>query len=174
VFLHPVGSVGHVVHSSTSRLWNIDTLFFMLRWAWCCFHKKRRGTRYTKLVFLHLVGSVGDVVNSGASGPWNVDTLFFMLGWARCTFHKKHARTRYAGLVLLHLVGSTGHIIPNMCFCILLDLWVTLCILVRPSLETPTHYFSCSGGNGTDFTKGALGYVTPNLCSCIRWDLWVM
>jgi hypothetical protein len=32
VFLHPVGSVGHIVHSCVSRALNIDALFFMLRW----------------------------------------------------------------------------------------------------------------------------------------------
>jgi hypothetical protein len=33
VFLHPVGSAGHVVGSRTLALQNIDTLFFILRWA---------------------------------------------------------------------------------------------------------------------------------------------
>jgi hypothetical protein len=32
VFLHPVGSVGHVAHSGASGMQNIDVLFFMLRW----------------------------------------------------------------------------------------------------------------------------------------------
>jgi hypothetical protein len=40
VFLHLVGSAGHVVHSGASGPLNIDALFFKLRWAWCSFHKK--------------------------------------------------------------------------------------------------------------------------------------
>jgi hypothetical protein len=35
------------------------------------------------------------------------------------------------------------------------------------------HYFSCSGGTGTDSTNSALGYVMPNLCFSIQCDLRV-
>jgi hypothetical protein len=44
---------------------------------------------------------------------------------------------------------------------------------MHPGRETPTHYFSCSGGTGMDFTKSVVGHITPNLCFCIRWDLQV-
>jgi hypothetical protein len=87
MFLHPVGSTGHVVHSGASGAQNVDALFFMVGWASCSFHKKRIGTRYVELVFFHPVGSAGYVVHSGASGARNVDTLFFMLGVGRCCFH---------------------------------------------------------------------------------------
>jgi hypothetical protein len=66
-FLHPVGSAGHVVHSSASGLQNIDTIFFVLWWAQCGFHKKCTKTCYTKVVFLNLVASAGHIVHSGAS-----------------------------------------------------------------------------------------------------------
>jgi hypothetical protein len=79
--LHLVGSVGHIVHSGASGPRNIGTLFFMLGWPWCGFHK-RAGTRYVELVFLHPVGSVGHVAHSRSSGARNVEALFFMLGWA--------------------------------------------------------------------------------------------
>jgi hypothetical protein len=83
VFLHPVGSAGHVIRCGASRAWILDTLFSMLGCTRCGFRKKRAGTRYDELVFLHLVGSVGHVVHSGASGAQNIDALFFMLGWDR-------------------------------------------------------------------------------------------
>jgi hypothetical protein len=35
---------------------------------------------------------------------------------------------------------------------------------VNPGRESFTHYFSCSGGTGTDLTKSVLGHVMPNLC----------
>jgi hypothetical protein len=68
VCLHPVGSVGQIVHCGASGARNVDALFFLLRWYRYGFHKKRAGTRYSKVVFLHPVRSVGHVVHSGASG----------------------------------------------------------------------------------------------------------
>jgi hypothetical protein len=55
VFLHPVGSTGHVVHSVASGARNVNLLFFSLRWAQCGFHKKCVGTRYAELVFFNPV-----------------------------------------------------------------------------------------------------------------------
>jgi hypothetical protein len=156
-FLHPVGSTGHVVHSSASGAQNVIALFFMLRWDHYEFDKKHSGACYAEHVFFNPVESVGHVVHSGASGARYINTIFFMLLWARCGFHKKCVGTRFAKLV----------------FCIRYDLWITWSIPVGPGHEMSTHYFSCSGGLGAVSIKTELGHVTPNLCVCIRWDLQV-
>jgi hypothetical protein len=68
VSLHPVGSTGHVVHSSSFGARNVDSLVFTLGWDMYGFDKKRIGTQYVELVFLHLVSSVGYFVQFGESG----------------------------------------------------------------------------------------------------------
>jgi hypothetical protein len=67
LFLHPVGSAGHVVRFGASGERIIDTIFFKVSWGRYGFDKKRFSTRYTELVFSHLVGTVGHVVHSDAS-----------------------------------------------------------------------------------------------------------
>jgi hypothetical protein len=71
----------------------------MLRWDWCCFHKKRTGTSYVEFVFLHPVGYAGHVVQYGAFEVQHVDAVFCMLMWDRYGFHKKRTGTHYAELV---------------------------------------------------------------------------
>jgi hypothetical protein len=107
LFLHPVVSTGHVAHFGTSMARNIDTIFLMLRWDRCSFHKNCVRTSYVELVLLHPMGYAGRVVHYGASGARNVDALFFMLVCDQYGFHKK--RTQYAKLV----------------FCIQWGLWLT-------------------------------------------------
>jgi hypothetical protein len=57
----------YVVHSGASWVENIDAPFFILRWDWYRYDKKRTRTRYAELVFLLPMGSTGHGVHSGAS-----------------------------------------------------------------------------------------------------------
>jgi hypothetical protein len=57
------------VHSGAYRARNVDALFFLIKWAWCSFHKKCAGTHYSQLLFLHPMGFVAHVVNSDKYGP---------------------------------------------------------------------------------------------------------
>jgi hypothetical protein len=52
VFLHPVGSVGYIVHFGASSVRNVDTLFFMLVWHQYRFHKKCTRIRYVELFYI--------------------------------------------------------------------------------------------------------------------------
>jgi hypothetical protein len=51
VFLHPVGSAGHVVYNGASGAQNVHAMFFMLGWDRYEFDKKRVRTRYAELFF---------------------------------------------------------------------------------------------------------------------------
>jgi hypothetical protein len=109
VFLHPVGSVGHVPHSGALEPHNVDTLFFMRGWTWCGFHKKRVGTCYTELVFMHPMVSVGHEVHFVAFGP---KTLTHYIS---CSGRPGTDSTKQ----------TSGHITPKVCFCIQWDLRAT-------------------------------------------------
>jgi hypothetical protein len=61
--LHPVGTAGHVVHSSASVARNINALFFMLRWTWWGFSQK---TRQEKLCQTCVFASSGIYGSCGA------------------------------------------------------------------------------------------------------------
>jgi hypothetical protein len=58
-FLHPVGAAGHKVHSGTSRVRNIDTIFFMLGWDRYGCQKNCAETRYAELVLFASGGIYG-------------------------------------------------------------------------------------------------------------------
>jgi hypothetical protein len=55
VFLHPAGSVAHVVHFGASSARKVDVLFFMLGWDRYGFDKKCVRTRYAELVFFFCI-----------------------------------------------------------------------------------------------------------------------
>jgi hypothetical protein len=88
VFLHLVGSAGHVVHSDASRARNVDTLFLMLGWDRYGIHIKCAGTRYAKLMFLYPVGSAGHVVHSCDTPSFTVvATTFYSTSAVQSTLY---------------------------------------------------------------------------------------
>jgi hypothetical protein len=112
VFLHPVGSAGHVVQSGASGSQNVDALFFTLRWDRYGNHKKHAGTRYVELVFLHLVESTGHSAFRCIRGVKHRCTIFYARV-DRYGFYKKHDGSRYAKLVFFYPVGSTSHVVHS-------------------------------------------------------------
>jgi hypothetical protein len=116
VFLHPVGSAGHLVHSGASVARNVDALSFVLGWArggavsikrvpghvtpnmcFCIWQKAHWDMLHQNCVFAS-GGICGHIMHSGEFGARNVGRLLFMLVWAWCGFPKKRVRTRYANL----------------------------------------------------------------------------
>jgi hypothetical protein len=116
VFLHPMGSMGHVVHSGAFGARNIDTLLFMLRWDRYGFDRKSVETRYAALVFLYPVGHTGHVVHSGAPERETSMHYFSCSGGTAAFSIKKHDGTHYVELVFLHPVGSAGQVVHSGVF----------------------------------------------------------
>jgi hypothetical protein len=151
VFLSPVESTGHVVHSGASGRESTMHYFSCSSGTCAVSTKSALGQVMSNLCVLDPVEYTGHVVSSGPFGAQNIDALFFMLVWDWYGFQKKCAGTHYAKLV----------------FCIRCDPWVTYCIAVHPGCETSMQYFSCSCGTGTDSRKIASRHVPLNLCSCL-------
>jgi hypothetical protein len=82
---------------------------FMLGWAWCGFHKKCIGTPYVEHVILHPVRTARHVVHCSGSGR-KTSTHYF---------------SRSGGPGAVFIKSAPGHVMPNLCFCIPWDLWVT-------------------------------------------------
>jgi hypothetical protein len=114
VFLHPVGSVGHVVHSSASEARNGDALFLMLGWDRYGFDKKMPSH-----VTLNCVFTFGGICRSRSA--------FQCFRGVKHRHGIFHARVGHVGhksvLVLLVLASSsiacrTGALVAGLLCCI--------------------------------------------------------
>jgi hypothetical protein len=100
VFLHPVLSMGYVVHSSASRARNVS-YYFSCSGGTSVVSIKSVIAHFTpNLCFYILWHLRGQVLHSGASTVRNIDELFFILRWELVL-----RRT----CVSLHPVRSVGH-----------------------------------------------------------------
>jgi hypothetical protein len=110
VFLHLMGSTGHVVHSDACGARNLDVLFFILGWELFGFHKKCARTSYTKFLFFHPMESTGHVVHSSASWARNVMYYFSSSGGTG-----KDSTKSTPGHDTLNLCfwGSVGHVVHS-------------------------------------------------------------
>jgi hypothetical protein len=84
----------------------------MLVWDWYGFHKKRVGTRYTKLMFSHPVGYTGHVVHSGASGR-EMSTHHFSCSRGTGSDFTKNTPGDVTLNLVLHPVGFAGHVVHS-------------------------------------------------------------
>jgi hypothetical protein len=192
VFLHPVGSAGHIVCFDASGVQNVDTLFFMLWCARCGFHKKRIRTSYAKHVFLHPVGSTGHVVHPGHE----THTHFFHARVGRMWFPQKACQDtlrQTCVFVFGEICGSRSAfwcVRDVKCRCTIFYAWVgplwfpqkarrvTLNLCFLHSVGSAGHVVhSCASEPQNidalffllrwarfDMTKSASRHVTPNLC----------
>jgi hypothetical protein len=110
VFLHPVGSTCHVVHSGASGARNVEAVFFKLMLDRYVFHNKCAGKNYAEPVFFHPVGFAGHVVHSGASRAWNTMHYFSCAGGPGLVSIKtrRDMLRRTSGFISGGIYGSRG------------------------------------------------------------------
>jgi hypothetical protein len=146
MFLHPVGSVGHVVHCVVSGTQNIDALFFMLLWDRYGFHEKHDGTHYAKHVFFHPVrirekarcGTLHRTCVFASSG------IYMSRSASRCVRGVKRRHT------IFHAQVVPVRIPQKAC-------WDTLrrtCVSASGGI--------CRSHSALRYVWGAMGHVTPN------------